>query len=185
MTLEEYLTRYRLLQRSLEEDERMLSLMNQTAYAAFLRRFGGADSAALSPFLVTRTSLEKRLERRGRLCLRYAERIALAASRIYSPVLRRHALNRYLFGMTFEDIARETGYSLRTVYRQDSRARLQMQAALRAVMPRPRRCPPGRFFCARRLPRRDYTVLLRDRTLARCRGEGSFLLRQELRAGAR
>ena len=77
MTLDQYLTRYRLLQRTLEQDERMAELIDQSAYAAFLRRFAKSNSPALAPYLLTRELMAERIEKRGRLCVRYAERLAL------------------------------------------------------------------------------------------------------------
>ena len=182
MNLEAYITRFRLLQRAVEKDERMLSLMGRSEYTAFLRRFGGAESTVLSPHLLTREGVAARIRRRQRLCLRYAERITRAAERLPSPVLQQYALCRYLYGMTHEDIADESYFSVRTVYRQARMARKEMAAALLRVMPRPCRGDKGkRYHPAGRLPRRSYAVTKAEKGAARCRGLGSPALTRELR----
>lgn len=154
MTLTEYLDRYRLLQEAVAQDERNFSLLEMSPYVAFFRRFGETDNPALAPYLLTRMNLERRLARRGRLCLRYAERLARAIGRIPSRALRQHAQLRYLYGMTHEEIARCDFISLRSEYRRARKTQKAMEQAMREVMPRPRRCPTGRFTCSRPLARR-------------------------------
>ncbi len=170
MTLDEYVTRYRLLQRAVEQDERVLFLMDQAPYSSFIRRFGDGSSRDLAPHVLSHTLLENRLRRRERLCLRYAERLARAVALIRSPVLQQYALCRYLYGMTQESIAQNHFFSLRTTYRHARSAARAMTEAMKQVEPKVRRTPPGRYTCAVRLPRRDYAVTRENRAAARRRG---------------
>ncbi|MBP5288922.1 MAG: hypothetical protein J6Z79_03510 [Clostridia bacterium] len=167
MTLEQYMIRYRLLQRAVEQDEQLLILMEQAPYAAFLRRFGSACRGTPAPRLLTPQSIRDRMRRRGRLCSRYAERIARAVALIHAPVIRQYAVCRYLYGMTQEDISRKCFYSLRTVYRQGARAKDAMERAMRVVSPRPARTKSTRYRSAAPLPRRDYSVTNAERAAAR------------------
>lgn len=181
MTLEEYIGRYRLLQRALERDERMLELMGRTEYSAFLRRFQAVESPVLAPLLTTQSGVRERIERRQRLCLRYAERIARAVARIPSPVLQQYAMCRYLYGMTHEDIAEQSFFCVRTVYRHATQARRELNRALLAVMPKVRRTKAARFHTKRPLPRRSYAMTQAEKSTARCRGKENFALRRQLR----
>lgn len=178
MTLDQYVTRYRLLMRSIERDEKTLAMLERSACASFLRRFGDSQSAAMAPHLLTTQTIRERLKRRERLCLRYAERMARATALIHSPVIRQHAQYRYLFGMTQEDIARESYFALRTVYRHGAKAKDAMFRAMLAVEPRPARCAPGRFRADRPLPRRSYTVTGAERAAARYKSLGGPPLRE-------
>lgn len=180
MTFEEYIGRYRLLQRALERDERMLELMGRTEYGAFLQRFRAEDSPVLAPLLTTQKGVRERIRRRQRLCLRYAERIARAAARISSPVMQQYALYRYLYGMTHEDIADQSFFCVRTVYRHATRARRELNLALLQVMPKVKRTKGARYTSKKPLPRKSYALSPVEKSAARCRGKENYALRRQM-----
>lgn len=153
MTLDEYITRFRLLQRSAEQEEKRLNLLKGRAYQRFSARFAKAQSPLLSAYVVTVQEVENRWRRKQRLCERYGERIARATSLIESPVLREYALCRYLYGLTHEEIAEQSFYCVRTVYRHGKQAKKELEKALLSLMPKPRRTKDGRFHVRGKLPK--------------------------------
>lgn len=154
MTFDEYMTRFRLLQHSVEQDERMLLLLQGKAYSYFAERFGNTKNPVLSPLVLTKDVVEARRRRRQRLCERYGERIARAVALIESPPLREYALYHYLYGLTHEEIAEQSFFCVRTVYRHGKEARKELEKALLSLMPKPCRTKGGRFQPSGKLPKK-------------------------------
>lgn len=154
MTLEEYVARFRLLQLSAEKDERSLKLMSSGAYQAFLHRFGRAQDPILSSVIISESALRKNYEKKQRLCERYAHRLTCAISLIPSGELKEYALNHFLYGLTHEEIAEQSFYSVRTVYRHGKKAKEALRRALLSVMPKIRRTEAKRFTVKGSLPRK-------------------------------
>lgn len=155
MTLDEYVARFQLLQHSAEKDERSLKLMSSGAYQAFLHRFGNAQDPMISSLLISEVALRKKYEKKQRLCERYALRLTRAISQIPSGELREYALNHFLYGLTHEEIAEQSFYSVRTVYRHAKKAKEALRCALLSVQPKLRRTQPGRYRVKGKLPRRE------------------------------
>ena len=166
MTFEEYLARYRLLQHALERDEQSLRLMEKSAYRSFSERFAAASSPTLRALAASKESLRARAAHRRRLCERYALRLARAVALIPAGELREYARYRFLYGLTHEEVAEVSFYSVRTVYRFAKNARLEMEKAMRAVSPKARRTPPARYLVRGTLRRKDYRVGRESRSVA-------------------
>lgn len=158
MTFDEYMARFRLLQHGAEQDERTLKLLQGKAYRAFAGRFEKTEDPVLSALLLTEKRIRERHEKRQRLCERYARRIATAVSRIESPALREYALYRYLYGLTHEEIAEQSFFCVRTVYRHGKQAKKELEKALLDLQPRPRRWGHGTYHVKGGLPRRNRKV---------------------------
>ncbi len=158
VTFEAYLGRFRLLQYALEKDERSLKWIRGDSYRAFLRRFGRSQDAVLSSVVITEETLVRRIQKRQRLCERYASRLVRAIARIPAPELREYALLHYLYGLTHEDIADQSFFSVRTVYRHGNKAKTALKEALLKVGPRCRPISPGKFYVKGILPRRVYDL---------------------------
>ena len=155
MTLEEYVGRYRLLQHNAEKAQRRLELYSSGAYQGFLRRFEGCRHPALSSVLFTTESLRKDFEKKQRLCERYAVRLTRAISLMEAGELRDYALNHYLYGLTHEQIAEQSFFCVRTVYRYARHARLALIKALKEVGPKPIRTKFHRYRVKGFLPRKN------------------------------
>jgi len=155
MTLEEYIGRFRLLQHSAEKAQRRLELFSSGAYQGFLRRFEGCSHPELSSVLFTTESLRADLAKKQRLCERYALRLTRAIALMEPGELRDYALYHYLYGLTHEQIAEQSFFCVRTVYRYARHARLALIKTLRQVGPKPIRTPPRRYRIKGRLPRKN------------------------------
>lgn len=166
MTLEEYLTRFQLLQHGVEKDERMLALLQGKAYRSFVRLFGESPDPHLCALILSEEEVKRRMERKKRLSERYARRIAKACLKMESVELREYAICHYLYGMTHEDIAERSYFCVRTVYRQAKQAKEQLRCALLSVMPRHRRTGPGRFRVKSRIRLRSYALDRISRSVA-------------------
>jgi len=166
LTFEEYLTRYRLLQHSVEKDQRSVGLLQGEAYRSFCHHFEHTKDPYLSVSILTKRNLEERVRRRRRLCERYAARIARAAERIADPELREYARFRYLYGLTHEQIADCSFYSVRTVYRHAGKAREAMKKSLLEISPKWKRIPPARFSVCGTLRQKDYRITSVCRSVA-------------------
>ena len=145
MTLEEYVARFRLLQHGAEKDERSLALLSSGAYHDFLHRFEKTSDPILSSVMISEEKLRKSLEKKQRLCERYAARLARAAARIKVRELREYALYHFLYGLTHEEIAHQSFFCVRTVYRYAKRARKELESAMLSVQPRLVRTAPHRY----------------------------------------
>ncbi len=166
MTFEEYLVRFRLLQHALEKDGRTLALMQKNTYRQFYSRFADSGEESLSRLVISEGELRERMERRERLCRRYALRLARAIDRIRVPEWKEYATFHYLYGLTHEEIAESSFYSVRTVYRHGKKAKKAMEEAMREVGPKIRRIPPNRFRAGARLRRKSYEADRVSRSIA-------------------
>ena len=154
MTFDEYMIRFRLVQRETEQEEKRLNLLKGKAYQRFSKCFSQTENPLLSALVLSAQKVEKRWKHKQRLCERYGERIARAIDLIESPVLREYALCRYLYGLTHEEIAEQSFYCVRTVYRHGKAAKKELEKALLSLMPHVKRTKAGRFHVLRgRLPR--------------------------------
>lgn len=168
MTLDEYIARFRLLQHSAEKDERSLALYSSGAYHAFLRRFEGAKDPLLSSVLISEQKLRQDFEKKQRLCERYAVRLTRAISQIESSQLREIALCRYLYGLTHEEIAEQSFFCVRTVYRYSKKAKEELRKAMLSVQPKQVRINDRRYHIKGRLPRKDVSIDKLSRSVASC-----------------
>ncbi len=166
MTLDEYLTKFRLLQHAAEREEKALALLSSGAYASFLKRFEKSEDPILSSVLVSREKMEKSFRKKQRLCERYAVRLTRAISLIEVPELREYALCHFLYGLTHEEIAEQSFYCVRTVYRYGKKAKKELEAALLSVQPKRKRISDSRFLVKGRLPRRKKTEDAVSRSVA-------------------
>lgn len=155
MTFEEYVGRFRLLQHSAEKAQRRLELYSTGAYQGFLRRFEGCRHPELSSVLFSTESLRRDYLRKQRLCERYALRLTRAISKMEAGELRDYAMYHYLYGLTHEQIAEQSFFCVRTVYRHARHARLALTKALLQVMPRAVRTKPAKYRIQGRLKRRN------------------------------
>lgn len=157
MTLEEYITRFRLLQHAAEKEERNLALLSSGAYSSFLNRFSGTTDPILESVVVTRERMQKSFEKKQRLCERYAVRLTRAISMIEIPYLREYALCHFLYGLTHEEIAEQSFFCVRTVYRHGKKAKKELEKALLSIQPKRIRTVGARFTVKGKLPRKEKT----------------------------
>lgn len=158
MTFDEYYARYRLLRISLDKKDRMRSMLNRKDYRSFLDRFGGGVAPALNNLLITDKELEESIARRTKLAGRYAARLAKAAENIASPPLREYAVLRFVYGLTHEEIADLSFYSVRTVYRHSHQAKKALEAELRKIKPKAKKAK-GKYRLTRGvLKKRNYKI---------------------------
>lgn len=158
MTLEEYVGRFRLLQHSAEKAQRRLELFASGAYQGFLKRFEACGRPELSPVLLSTEELRRDFAKKQRLCERYAIRLTRAISLMEPGELRDYALQHYLYGLTHEQIADQSFYCVRTVYRYARHARLALMKAMKQVEPKPLRTAPHRYRIKGRLPRKRVSL---------------------------
>lgn len=179
MTLEEYVGRFRLLQHSAEKAQRRLELFSSGAYQGFLKRFEGSEHPELSLVLFSTESLRRDFEKKQRLCERYAVRLTRAISLMEAGELRDYALQHYLYGLTHEQIADQSFFCVRTVYRYARHARLALMEAMKRVEPKPTRSAPCRYRIKGRLPRKSLSLDQISRAVASAtalrRRDGSVL----------
>ncbi len=168
MTLEEYIARFRLLQHSAEKDERSLALFSSGAYHSFLHRFESAKNPLLSSVILSEKKLREDFEKKQRLCERYAIRLTRAISLIESRQLREYALCRFLYGLTHEEIAEQSFFCVRTVYRYGKKAKEELRQAMLRVQPKRVRIPSCRFRVKGKIPRRKASFDHLSRTVASC-----------------
>lgn len=154
MTFEEYVGRFRLLQHGAEKAQRRLELYSSGAYQGFLSRFEGCGRPELSSVIFSTEELQRDLAKKQRLCERYAVRLTRAISLMESGELRDYALQHYLYGLTHEQIADQSFFCVRTVYRYARHARLALMEALKKVHPKAVRTEPCRYRIRGRLPRK-------------------------------
>ncbi len=155
MTLEEYIGRFRLLQHSAEKAQRRLELFSTGAYQGFLRRFEGTHHPELSSVLFTTESLKRDLAKKQRLCERYAVRLTRAISLMEAGELRDYALYHYLYGLTHEQIAEQSFFCVRTIYRYARHARLALMETMKQVGPKAVRAKPHRYRIKGHLKRKN------------------------------
>ena len=168
MNLEEYVGRFRLLQHSAEKAQRRLELYSTGAYQGFLRRFEGCRHPELSSVLFTTESLKKDLEKKQRLCERYALRLTRAIYLMEPGELRDYALNHYLYGLTHEQIAEQSFFCVRTVYRYARKAREALTASMLKIKPKAIRTEPQRYRIKGRLRRRNTDLDRIARSVVTC-----------------
>ncbi len=166
MTFDEYLARFRLLQHALEKDERTLQLMQTEPCRRFTQWFGETETMPLRGLLLSEAVLRERILRRKRLCERYAARLARAIDTISVPELKEYATFHYLYGLTHEEIAESSFYSVRTVYRHGKKAKRAMEEALCRVGPKRKRILSCRFRVKGDLPRKNYGIDRISRSVA-------------------
>ena len=168
MTMEEYLARFRLLQHAAEKDERTLALLKSPAYRSFIHRFKNSEDPVLSCTVLTEKALTARLEKRQRLCERYASRIARVIAGIQTPELKEYALYHFLYGLTHEEIAERSYFSVRTVYRHAKKAREDLRIELLRVSPKIKKIPSCKFSVQGKLKRRSFLMDEVSRSVAIC-----------------
>ncbi len=155
MTFEEYVGRFRLLQHSAEKAQRRLELFSSGAYQGFMKRFEGCGRPELSSVIFSTEQLERDLAKKQRMCERYAIRLTRAISLMEAGELRDYALQHYLYGLTHEQIADQSFFCVRTVYRYARHARLALMKAMKQVAPKPIRTAPCRYRIQGRMPRKS------------------------------
>lgn len=154
MDLKEYLGRYTSLRTSIQNDEKLLELIDSGQCSFILSRLGedGAFSdgskRTLSGIIFDSALLRKKLAHKNRLFEKYTLRIKEAAERIDSPTLRNFVICRWLYGFNAEKIAEINYYSERHIYRMAQTANRRLFLALLEVMPKPVRLKNKRFACA-------------------------------------
>ena len=111
--------------------------------------------------MISEEKLQKSLAKKQRLCERYAARLARAAARIQVRELREYALYHFLYGLTHEEIAHQSFFCVRTVYRYAKRARRELESAMLDVKPRLVRTGSHRYRVPGGIPRKR--VDLEDR----------------------
>lgn len=158
MTLEEYVGRFRLLQHSAEKAQRRLELYSSGAYQGFLKRFGSCGRPELSSVLFSTERLKEDLAKKQRMCERYAIRLTRAISLMEAGELRDYALQHYLYGLTHEQIADQSFFCVRTVYRYARHARLALMEAMKQVAPKPIRTVSHRYRIKGKLPRKSLNL---------------------------
>lgn len=168
MTLDEYLTKFRLLQHAAEKEERNLALLSSGAYSSFLNRFGNCRDPILEAVVVTREKMQNSFEKKQRLCERYAVRLTRAISLIEVPELREYALCHFLYGLTHEEIAEQSFFCVRTVYRHGKKAKKELEKTLLSVQPKRIRLKHARFFVKGSLPRKEKPMDPVSRSVAFC-----------------
>ena len=168
MTLDEYLLRFRLLQHATEKQERNIALLSGGAYRSFLHRFEGSKSPVLQSVLVSEEEMKRSLAKKQRLCERYAVRLTRAIAAIPIQELREYALCYFLYGLTHEEIAEQSYFSVRTVYRYGKKAKRELEKAMRRVKPRLTKIPPCRFRVKGTLPRTGTRADDLSRSVAFC-----------------
>lgn len=166
MTLDEYVARFRFLQHSAEKDERSLKLLSSGAYRAFLHRFEKAQDPMISSVLISEKALRKSLDKKQRLCERYALRLTRAIAQIPPGELKEYALNHFLYGLTHEEIAEQSFYSVRTVYRYAKKAKEALTRAMLSVQPRRIRTKPARYKVKGELSRKEKKMDYQTRCVA-------------------
>ncbi|MBR5294971.1 MAG: hypothetical protein IKU24_00095 [Clostridia bacterium] len=168
MTLDEYIARYRLLQYSAEKDERCLALYSSGAYHSFLHRFENAKDPILSSVMISEQKLRRNYEKKQRLCERHAIRLTRAISLIENKELREYALCRFLYGLTHEEIAEQSFFCVRTVYRYGKKAKEELRKAMLRVQPKRIRIQGAYFRVKGTLPRREMNLDRLSRRVASC-----------------
>ena len=159
--------RFHLFQAAVERDEKNLELITSQAYGNFLRHFGDSSDPKLSALVMTEATLRERLERRRRLAERYATRLARALEKMENPHLREFALCHYLYGLTLEQIAEQSYFSVRTVCRHGKKAREELTRCLLAVMPQKKRVQGKKFYPVTPLNRKRVSMDAVNRSYAR------------------
>ncbi|MBR2616200.1 MAG: hypothetical protein IKC69_05940 [Clostridia bacterium] len=167
MTVEEYLIRYRLLQHALDLDLRQKKLLETAEYQSWIARFANSDHPELRHHRQKEEERQKKTERRRRLCERYALRISRAIERIRKYELREYARFHFLYGLTHEEIADASFFSLRTVYRHGNMAKKEFARCLLEVSPKLRRIPSARFRVKGKLRKKSYEADRSRRSIAR------------------
>ena len=158
MTLEEYVGRFRLLQHSAEKAQRRLELLSSGAYQGFLKRFEGCERPELTSVLFSTERLRRDYAKKQRMCERYAIRLTRAISLMEAGELRDYALQHYLYGLTHEQIADQSFFCVRTVYRYARHARLALMEAMKRVEPKPIRTAPRRYRIKGSIPRKNVSL---------------------------
>ncbi|MBR3837131.1 MAG: hypothetical protein IKJ74_03210 [Clostridia bacterium] len=166
MTFDEYINRYSLIRYMLERDSRNLRILEGRVPGAFAEAFSTAGSPILQGLTRENEKLKASIERKKRLCRRYALRLSKAVAQISDLDLQWYARYRYVFGLTREELAEASFYSLRSSYRVGVAAKKEMIRAMRAVSPRPRRIPSARFSVKGTLRIKDYSVAARSSRIA-------------------
>ncbi len=146
MTFDEYAARYSSLKSEILRLKEQRKLLASDAYRRFLNDVEEARAGEEMPrdvFLPK--DPDRRLRRAWRLYRKYLIRLSRACDLIALPNVRFFAIQRYLYGLTHEEIALRGHYAVRTVYRQSREARRQMTAFLLKMMPSVRRIPRQRY----------------------------------------
>lgn len=129
-------------------------LLRGRSYQSFAKRFGNTENPVLRSLVLTEEKVEARRRKRQKLCERYGERIARAAALIESSPLREYALYHYLYGLTHEEIAEQSFFCVRTVYRHGKEARKALEKALLSIMPKAKRIKNAKYKLQGILPRK-------------------------------
>ncbi|MBQ3074612.1 MAG: hypothetical protein IJC26_00960 [Clostridia bacterium] len=166
MTFDEYVNRYNLIRYVLERDSRNLRILEGRGNGAFFEAFSTSESPVLQGLSREKDKLRASVERKKRLCRRYALRLSKAVAEIDDCDLQWYARYRYVFGLTREELAEVSFYSLRSSYRVGVAAKKEMIRAMRVVSPHPRRISPARFFVKGPLRMKDYSVTARKSRIA-------------------
>ena len=166
MTFDEYINRYSLIRYMLERDSRNLRILEGRAPGAFTEAFSTAGSPILQELTRENEKLKASIERKKSLCRRYAIRLSRAVAEIEDRDLQWYARYRYVFGLTREELAEVSFYSLRSSYRIGIAAKKEMIRAMRAVSPKLRRIPPMKFSVKGTLRMKDYSVTARSTRIA-------------------
>ena len=142
MKLKEYLSMYTALQTSIQNDEKLLGLVESEKCSFLLSRlntegnFSGEGKESLSGLVYDAEQLRRRLRKKNRLYEKYTLRIKKAAELIEAPLLKSYIIYRYLYGFNAQKIADINFYSERHIYRKAQQARRELYLGLLKVMPK-------------------------------------------------
>ena len=151
------MVRFRSFRYAVETETKRLDLIQSPAYRSFLTCIGDVQNPVLRQCIADQKEIERSLKRKKRLYQRYALRLARAIAAISIPELRKYALYRYLYGLTQEEIADWSLWSVRTVYRYGKQAKKAIEEALLQVSPKCKRIPHAVFRVKGVLRKKDYS----------------------------
>lgn len=145
-----FLLRYDRCRRSIDEEERVLSLFEH-ATPAPVTQYKGLDPArcAILHYLApTRNEVSDRLFFHYRLFERLTAALADGIRRVPEKHLRDYLIWHYLYRFTHEAIAEVMNYSVRQIYRVASQARCALSKTLR-LPPQPKKLKFRRYRAVR------------------------------------
>ena len=127
-----FLARYERCRKSIEEEERVLSLFEhgQSDPVTDMEGIGEGRFAILDYLAPTRNAITDRLYKNYRLFEKMTVALAAAIRRIPEKSLRDYLVWHYFYRFTHEAVAEVMHYSVRQVYRQGSQARCALSKTL-------------------------------------------------------
>lgn len=141
-----FLMRYERCRKSIEEEERVLSLFDHGASSP-ISQYKGIDEtrcAILHYLAPTRNEVSDRLFFHYRLFEKLTVALATGIRRIPEKTLRDYLIWHYFYQLTHESIAEVMNYSVRQIYRQGAQARHALSKTL-CLPPQAKRSAPRRY----------------------------------------